>query len=159
MYKVGIGYDVHQLQSGESLILGGVDIDFDKGITGHSDGDILIHSIIDSILGASSNGDIGRHFPSSDSKWKNYSSIKMLNIIYNELIQKKYKVEHIDAVIILQQPNVSKYIEKMKSNILKSLNNIDSTISVKATTTDYLGFIGEGKGIACQAITTLIKNS
>ena len=77
MYKVGIGYDVHQLQSGESLILGGVDIDFDKGIAGHSDGDILIHSIIDSILGASSNGDIGRHFPSSDSKWKNYSSIKM----------------------------------------------------------------------------------
>ena len=157
MYKVGIGYDVHQLKSGESLILGGVDIEFDKGISGHSDGDVLTHSIIDSILGASSNGDIGKHFPSSDEKWKNFSSLKMLGLIYNDLIMRDFKIEHIDAVLILQEPNLSSFIDKMKSNILENLNNEKCTVSIKATTTDYLGFIGEGKGIACQAIATLIK--
>tara|TARA_Y100000992_G_scaffold261138_1_gene196345 strand:- start:183 stop:659 length:477 start_codon:yes stop_codon:yes gene_type:complete len=157
MYKVGIGYDVHQLESGESLIIGGVDIDFDKGISGHSDGDVLVHSIIDSILGASSNGDIGKHFPSSDEKWKNFSSLKMLSFIYNDLIKRDFKIEHIDAVIILQEPNLSRFIEKMKSNILENLNNEKCTVSIKATTTDYLGFIGEGRGIACQAIATLSK--
>ena len=158
MYKVGIGYDVHQLKAGESLILGGVDIEFDKGIDGHSDGDVLVHAIIDSILGASSNGDLGKYFPSSDQKWKDCSSLKMLNIIYKDLIQGSYKIEHIDAVIILQQPNVSRFTDEMKSNILDTLNAIDFTVSIKATTTDHLGFIGEGKGIACQAITTLIEN-
>ena len=157
MYKVGIGYDVHQLKSGESLILGGVDIEFDKGISGHSDGDVLTHSIIDSILGASSNGDIGEHFPSSDEKWKNFSSLKMLGLVYNDLIMRDFKIEHIDAVLILQEPNLSRFIDKMKSNILENLNNEKCTVSIKATTTDYLGFIGEGKGIACQAIATLIK--
>ena len=115
MYKVGIGYDVHQLKSGESLILGGVDIEFDKGISGHSDGDVLTHSIIDSILGASSNGDIGKHFPSSDEKWKNFSSLKMLGLIYSDLITRDFKIEHIDAVLILQEPNLSSFIDKMKS--------------------------------------------
>ena len=157
MYKVGIGYDVHQLKSGESLILGGVDIEFHKGISGHSDGDVLTHSIIDSILGASSNGDIGKHFPSSDEKWKNFSSLKMLGLIYNDLIMRDFKIEHIDAELILQEPNLSSFIDKMKSNILENLNNEKCTVSIKATTTDYLGFIGEGKGIACQAIATLIK--
>ena len=157
MYKVGIGYDVHQLKSGESLILGGVDIEFHKGISGHSDGDVLTHSIIDSILGASSNGDIGNHFPSSDEKWKNFSSLKMLGLIYSDLIMRDFKIEHIDAVLILQEPNLSSFIDKMKKNILENLNNEKCTVSIKATTTDYLGFIGEGKGIACQAIATLIK--
>ena len=157
MYKVGIGYDVHQLKSGESLILGGVDIEFDKGISGHSDGDVLTHSIIDSILGASSNGDIGKHFPSNDEKWKNFSSLKMLDLIYKDLIMRDFKIEHIDAVLILQEPNLSRFIDKMKKNILENLNNEKCTVSIKATTTDYLGFIGEGKGIACQAIATLIK--
>ena len=157
MYKVGIGYDVHQLKSGESLILGGVDIEFDKGISGHSDGDVLTHSIIDSILGASSNGDIGKHFPSSDEKWKNFSSLKMLGLIYSDLIMRDFKIEHIDAVLILQEPNLSRFIDKMKKNILENLNNEKCTVSIKATTTDYLGFIGEGKGIACQAIATLSK--
>ena len=157
MYKVGIGYDVHQLKSGESLILGGVDIEFDRGISGHSDGDVLTHSIIDSILGASSNGDIGKHFPSSDEKWKNFSSLKMLGLVYNDLIMRDFKIEHIDAVLILQEPNLSRFIDKMKSNILENLNNEKCTVSIKATTTDYLGFIGEGKGIACQAIATLSK--
>ena len=136
MYKVGIGYDVHQLKSGESLILGGVDIEFDRGISGHSDGDVLTHSIIDSILGASSNGDIGKHFPSSDEKWKNFSSLKMLGLVYNDLIMRDFKIEHIDAVLILQEPNLSRFIDKMKSNILENLNNEKCTVSIKATTTD-----------------------
>ena len=157
MFRSGIGYDVHQLKSGESLILGGVDIEFHKGISGHSDGDVLTHSIIDSILGASSNGDIGKHFPSSDEKWKNFSSLKMLGLIYSDLIMRDFKIEHIDAVLILQEPNLSRFIDKMKKNILENLNNEKCTVSIKATTTDYLGFIGEGKGIACQAIATLIK--
>ncbi len=157
MYKVGIGYDVHQFKNRESFILGGVDIDFEKGVCGHSDGDVLTHSIIDSLLGASSNGDLGRHFPSNDSKWKNFSSIKMLNIIHDNFIKVDFIVEHIDAIIILQKPNVSRFIEDMKGNILKALDGSSCTISIKATTTDNLGFIGKGKGIACQAIATLIK--
>ena len=157
MYKVGIGYDVHQFKIGESFILGGVDIDFDKGVSGHSDGDVLTHSIIDSLLGASSNGDIGKHFPSNDSKWRNFSSIKMLKIVYGELIKDNFSIEHLDTIIILQQPNVSQFIEEMKNNILRTLDGSSCTISIKATTTDNLGFIGEGKGIACQAVATLTK--
>ena len=100
MYKVGIGYDVHQLKKGEQLILGGVSIDSDYGILGHSDGDVLVHSIIDSILGASAQGDIGTFFPSSDSRWENYSSLKMLNTIYDKAIKDKFIINHIDSVII-----------------------------------------------------------
>tara|TARA_B100000925_G_C21997674_1_gene469746 strand:- start:138 stop:614 length:477 start_codon:yes stop_codon:yes gene_type:complete len=157
MYKVGFGYDVHQFKIGESFILGGVEIDFEKGVCGHSDGDVLTHSIIDAILGASSNGDIGKHFPSDEAKWKNFSSIKMLKIVHNELIKDNFKIEHLDSVIVLQQPNVSRYIEEMQNNIINTFSGSNCTISIKATTTDNLGFIGEGKGIACQAVATLIK--
>jgi len=157
MYKVGFGYDVHQFKIGESFILGGVEIDFEKGVCGHSDGDVLTHSIIDAILGASSNGDIGKHFPSDEARWKNFSSIKMLKIVYSELIKDNFKIEHLDSVIVLQQPNVSRYIEEMQNNIINTFNGSNCTISIKATTTDNLGFIGEGKGIACQAVATLIK--
>jgi len=159
MYKVGIGYDVHQLKKGEQLILGGVKIQFDYGIVGHSDGDVLVHSIIDSILGASGQGDIGNFFPSSDARLKNYSSLKMLNTIYNEVIKDNFIVNHIDSVIILQKPKISNFIEEMKSNILSNIDIGKSSISIKATTTDHLGFIGKGKGIACQAIATLINNN
>ncbi len=159
MYKVGIGYDVHQLKKGEQLILGGVSIDSDYGILGHSDGDVLVHSIIDSILGASAQGDIGTFFPSSDSRWENYSSLKMLNTIYDKAIKDKFIINHIDSVIILQKPNISNFIEEMKSNILSNIDIDKSSISIKATTTNQLGFIGKGKGIACQAIATLINKT
>ncbi len=159
MYKVGIGYDVHQLKKGEQLILGGVSIDSDYGILGHSDGDVLVHSIIDSILGASAQGDIGTFCPSSDSRLENYSSLKMLNTIYDKAIKDKFIINHIDSVIILQKPNISNFIEEMKSNILSNIDIDKSSISIKATTTDQLGFIGKGKGIACQAIATLINKT
>ena len=157
MYKIGIGYDAHRLKNGEKLILGGVDIKNEYGIIGHSDGDVLVHSIIDAILGASAKGDLGKFFPSSDNQWKNYSSLKMLKIIFNNEIKDEFIINHIDSVIILQKPNIAGFIEKMSSNILDNLDLDNSGLSIKATTTDHLGFIGEGKGIACQAIATLIK--
>ena len=157
MYKIVIGYDAHRLEKGEKLILGGVDIKNEYGIIGHSDGDVLVHSIIDAILGATAKGDLGKFFPSSDNQWKNYSSLKMLKIIFNNEIKDEFIINHIDSVVILQKPNISGFIEKMSSNILDNLDLDRSGLSIKATTTDHLGFIGEGKGIACQAIATLIK--
>ena len=157
MYKIVIGYDAHRLEKGEKLILGGVDIKNEYGIIGHSDGDVLVHSIIDAILGATAKGDLGKFFPSSDNQWKNYSSLKMLKIIFNNEIKDEFIINHIDSVVILQKPNISGFIEKMSSNILDNLDLDNSGLSIKATTTDHLGFIGEGKGIACQAIATLIK--
>ncbi len=157
MYKVGIGFDAHRLEKGEKLILGGVQIKNEYGIIGHSDGDVLVHSIIDAILGAAAKGDLGKFFPSSDNQWKNYSSLKMLKIIFNNEIKDEFIINHIDSVVILQKPNISGFIEKMSRNILDNLDLDHSGLSIKATTTDHLGFIGEGKGIACQAIATLIK--
>ena len=156
MYKIGIGYEVHKLKEGERLILGGLQIKSNFGIVGHSDGDVLIHSIIDSILGAASKGDLGSYFPSSDQKWKNYSSLKMLSIICSK-IENHFIIQHIDSIIILQKPNISSYVNEMKEYIAKTINVDLASISVKATTTDHLGFIGKSKGIACQAIATLMQ--
>lgn len=155
-YKIGQGFDVHQLESGLPFILGGVEIDFNKGIKAHSDGDILIHAIIDSILGALNLGDIGAHFP-SNSKWKNISGSIMLKHVGELLFKKKYNIVNIDTTIIAQAPKLVSYIQGMKSNISNVLKIDQNKISIKATTTDYLGFIGRGEGIATQAIC-LIQN-
>ena len=155
-YKIGQGFDVHQLELNLPFILGGVDIDFNKGIKAHSDGDILIHAIIDSILGALNLGDIGTHFPSS-SKWENSSGTIMLKHISELLLLKKYHIINIDTTIIAQAPKLLSYIHDMKSNISNILKIDKNKISIKATTTDYLGFIGKGEGIAVQAIC-LIHN-
>lgn len=155
MYKVGIGYDVHQLKKGEKLILGGIEIESDYGIVGHSDGDVLVHSIIDAILGASSKGDLGLYFPSNDKKWKNFKSLKMLSMIYSE-IKDQFTVLHLDSIVVLQKPNISNHINEMRSKIADTIQVDLSSISIKATTTDHLGYIGKGKGIAAQAIATLI---
>ena len=155
-YKIGQGFDVHQLESNLPFILGGVEIDFDKGINAHSDGDILIHAIIDSILGALNLVDIGVHFPSS-SKWKNTSGSIMLKHIGELLFKKKYNIVNIDTTIIVQAPKLFSYIQDMKSNISNILKIDQNKISIKATTTDYLGCIGKGEGIAAQAIC-LIHN-
>ena len=155
MYKVGIGYDVHQLKKGEKLILGGIEIESDYGIVGHSDGDVLVHSIIDAILGASSKGDLGSYFPSNDKKWKNFKSLKMLSMIYSE-IKDQFTVLHLDSMVVLQKPNISNHINEMRSKIADTIQVDLSSISIKATTTDHLGYIGKGKGIASQAIATLI---
>ena len=155
MIKTGIGYDVHKLDLDSKLILGGVEIPSEFGSVGHSDGDVLIHAIVDSILGASSLGDIGQLFSSSDSKWKNANSMIFLQLTVEKVQLAGFKINHIDSVIILQEPKLSAYINKMRSNISDTIKVDMSQISIKATTTDYMGYIGKGKAIAAQAIATL----
>jgi len=155
MIKTGIGYDVHKLDLDSKLILGGVEIPSEFGSVGYSDGDVLIHAIVDSILGASSLGDIGQLFSSSDSKWKNANSMIFLQLTVEKVQLAGFKINHIDSVIILQEPKLSAYINKMRSNISDIIKVDISQISIKATTTDYMGYIGKGKAIAAQAIATL----
>ncbi|AGX41379.1 2-C-methyl-D-erythritol 2,4-cyclodiphosphate synthase [Clostridium saccharobutylicum] len=153
--RVGLGYDVHKLVDNRKLILGGVEIPYEKGLLGHSDADVLLHAIMDSLLGACALGDIGKHFPDTDDRFKGISSIKLLKET-NMLINKKgYKVNNIDATIIAQKPKMLPHIEKMRENIAKSLNiNIDQ-INIKATTEEGLGFTGEMLGISSQSIASV----
>ena len=149
--RIGNGVDVHPLVKGEKLILGGIHIEHHSGCAGHSDGDVLIHSVIDAILGAMNEGDIGDYFPSSDDKYKNANSQDFLNEIVTKLNDKQWAVINIDSTVILQDPIIKPYIEEMKTSFPS-----EWPISIKATTTDHLGFIGEGKGIAVIA-TCLLK--
>ena len=153
MFKIGQGYDIHQLKSGLPLILGGVEIPHTKGIDGHSDADILIHAIIDAVLGAFNMGDIGAMFPNNE-KWRNANGLDMLSHMKEKVHSKmgKMNIINIDSTIILQSPKMQPYIIKMKENIAKVLEISPSSISIKATTTDYLGFIGTEEGIGCLAI-------
>ncbi|MDB9884185.1 2-C-methyl-D-erythritol 2,4-cyclodiphosphate synthase [Candidatus Marinimicrobia bacterium] len=153
--KVGIGYDAHQLAKGETFIIGGIEIPYEHGSVGHSDGDVLIHAIIDSLLGAANLGDIGQLFPSSEKKWKDFNSLSLLDISNRRLISKGYEIVHIDSIVILQEPMISEFIPKMKNKISKILALELSQISIKATTTDHLGYIGESKGLAAQSISTI----
>ncbi len=152
--RIGIGYDSHRLIEGRRLILGGVDIPFEKGLKGHSDGDVLCHAIIDSILGALGEGDIGRHFPDTDLRWKDASSIMLLEHIINLAKSKGYEISWIDTVIIAERPKLSSYIEDMKKKI--SSGGVPSGIlSIKAKTNEGMGFIGKGEGIAAWATCIL----
>jgi len=153
-FRVGNGVDVHPLVKGRKLILGGIHIPHDFGCDGHSDGDVLVHSIIDSILGALNKGDLGDHFPSSNQKYKNANSIELLNDIYYKYIDQNWDISNIDSTIILQSPIVKPYIKDMKDNLFNKNQSFQNNISIKATTTDNLGFIGDKKGIA--AITTCL---
>ncbi len=149
LYKIGQGFDAHQLIiSSEPFLLGGVSIDCNFTVKGHSDGDALIHSIVDAILGALNESDIGHHFPSSNPKYKNFSSSEFLLFTKDLLNKKKYSICNIDATIILQKPNISNYRDQIKNNISKLLEIPVDQVSIKATTTDRLGFIGRGEGIA-----------
>ena len=154
-FKIGHGFDAHQLALNESFILGGISIDFEKGIKGHSDGDVLVHSIIDSLLGAINEGDIGSLFPPSKTN-QNISSLKLLEQVGELLSQKYFDIINIDTTIILQEPKIVNYRNQIKKNICSILNINQSQLSIKATTTDGLGFIGLGEGIASHAIS-LIK--
>lgn len=151
--RVGNGVDVHPLVKGRTLMIGGVHIPHNYGSDGHSDGDVLIHSMADSILGALGEGDIGEHFPSSDMQYKDVSSLTFLKYINSEILGDWY-VGNIDSTIILQKPIVKPYVDEMKKKIQSTMIVQPENISIKATTTDYLGFIGEKKGIA--AITTCL---
>lgn len=155
--RVGIGYDVHKLTKDRKLIIGGVDIPYEKGLLGHSDADVLLHAVKDAMLGAVALGDIGKHFPDTDERYKEISSIKLLEEVNNKLKKKGYKVNNIDAVIIAQKPKMAPHIEQMRINISKALNIDIECINVKATTTEGLGFTGEGKGIASQAVVSVDK--
>ena len=155
MIKTGIGYDVHQLAEGEKLILGGVEIPSEVGLVGHSDGDALIHSVIDALLGAASMGDIGQLFPSEDEQWKDADSFHFLSVTGEKMRSAKCEINHIDSVIILQKPKLTGFIPEMKYKISDTLQLNESQVSIKATTADYLGFIGKGKGLAVQTIATI----
>ncbi len=155
--RVGLGYDVHKLVEGRKLILGGVDVPHDKGLLGHSDADVLVHAIMDSVLGALALGDIGKHFPDTDDKYKGADSIKLLEFVNNLISEKGYKIGNIDATIIAQSPKMAPHIPKMRENISKALNTDIDNINVKATTEEGLGFTGTKQGIASQSISLLVK--
>lgn len=155
--RVGLGYDVHKLVEGRKLIIGGVDVPHETGLLGHSDADVLVHAVMDSILGALALGDIGKHFPDTDEKYKGSDSIKLLEFVYNLIRGKGYVIGNIDCTIIAQSPKMAPYIEKMRNNIAKALNTDINNINVKATTEEGLGFTGNKQGIAAQSICLLVK--
>lgn len=155
--RIGLGYDVHKLVTDRKLILGGVEIPYEYGLLGHSDADVLLHAIMDSLLGASALGDIGKHFPDTDPKYKGISSIALLKEVGKLLYENGYKISNIDSTIIAQKPKMAPHIQLMRKNIANALNiNIDQ-INVKATTEEGLGFTGEGLGISSQSICLLYK--
>ena len=156
-YRIGQGIDTHQLKECTPLVIGGVSIPFHKGAKGHSDGDVLFHAIVDALLGSICEGDIGSHFPSNDEKWKDANSKSFL-IHANQLVSENgFKINNVDSTIILQEPHVSPFIPEMRHNISQILNTDIKNISVKATTTDHLGFIGSGNGISATSIVMLKK--
>lgn len=155
--RVGMGYDVHRLTEGRDLILGGVKIPYEKGLLGHSDADVLVHAIMDALLGAAALGDIGKHFPDTDPEYEGISSISLLEKVAALLEEQQYLVENIDATIIAQRPKMLPYIENMRKNIADALKISVEQVSIKATTEEGLGFTGTGEGISSQAICLLEK--
>ena len=155
--RIGMGYDVHKLVRERDLILGGVKIPYELGLLGHSDADVLVHAIMDALLGASALGDIGKHFPDTDPKYKGISSIELLKHVGNLLTEHNYKIGNIDATIIAQKPKMAPHIPTMRENIASALNISLDQINVKATTEEGLGFTGEGLGISSQAICLLFN--
>lgn len=155
--RIGMGYDVHRLTENRKLIIGGVDIPYSKGLLGHSDADVLLHAIMDSLLGAAALGDIGRHFPDTDPKFKGISSIDLLKEVRNLLDKGGYEIVNIDATIIAQKPKMASYIPKMVKNISSTLQIDDNLVNVKATTEEGLGFTGNEEGISSQSICLINK--
>ncbi|MBE6024580.1 MAG: 2-C-methyl-D-erythritol 2,4-cyclodiphosphate synthase [Cellulosilyticum sp.] len=155
MLRIGMGYDVHQLVEGRKLIMGGVDIPHEKGLLGHSDADVLLHAIMDALIGAIGEGDIGKHFPDTDSRFKGISSILLLEEVSKLLKAKKATIHNIDATIIAQRPKMAPYIMQMRENIAGALGIGIGQVNIKATTEEKLGFTGAEQGISSQAITLI----
>lgn len=153
--RVGIGYDVHRFEKNRKLIIGGVNIPYDKGLAGHSDADVLIHAIIDALIGAMNKGDIGTLFPDTDDKYKDIDSMLLLGEVKKIVAENNFKISNIDSIIIAQSPKMLPYISKMKENIAKILDLNFEQVSVKATTTENLGFEGRKEGISSQAVVLL----
>tara|TARA_B100001027_G_scaffold215147_1_gene188546 strand:- start:318 stop:806 length:489 start_codon:yes stop_codon:yes gene_type:complete len=156
-YRIGHGYDVHRLEAGEKFIIGGIDLDHNKGAVGHSDADIVIHVICDSILGAVSDGDIGKHFPDTDEKYKGIDSKKLLIEVMKILNEKNYEINNIDVTILLEKPKLRSYIEKMVAALCDVMKIDKKKLSIKATTTEGLGFIGRQEGVAAHCVTLIKK--
>lgn len=155
--RVGMGYDVHKLVEDRKLILGGVEIPYEKGLLGHSDADVLLHAIMDALLGAAALGDIGKHFPDTDPQYKGISSVSLLKHVGGLIEKEMYVIENIDATIIAQKPKLLPYMEEMAENVAKALNISRKQVNVKATTEEGLGFTGAGEGISAQAICALVS--
>lgn len=155
--RVGMGYDVHRLTEDRKLILGGVEIPYGKGLLGHSDADVLVHAVMDALLGAAALGDIGKHFPDTDPEYEGVSSIRLLEHVGKLLDEQGYVIENIDATIIAQRPKMRPYIDQMRENIAQALHIETEQVNVKATTEEGLGFTGTGEGISSQAVCAIEK--
>ena len=153
--RIGTGYDVHRLGAGRKMIIGGVEIPYELGLVGHSDADVLLHAIMDALLGAAALGDIGAHFPDTDEKYKDISSLKLLGIVADLISENGFIIENIDATIIAQKPKMRPYIDKMRTHISDTLGIEVTQVNVKATTEEGLGFTGSGEGISAQAVCLL----
>ena len=153
--RIGHGYDVHRLVTERELILGGVNIPYEKGLLGHSDADVLTHAVMDALLGAAGLGDIGRHFPDTDPRYKGISSLKLLSCVAEKLQAAGYKVGNIDVTVIAQAPKLKDHIPQMQENLAKILQVEPNQVNVKATTEERLGFTGDGSGIACHSVCLL----
>ena len=153
--RVGLGYDVHRLEEGRACIIGGVNIPYERGLLGHSDADVLSHAIGDAILGAARCGDLGKHFPPSDDRWKDADSLELLRQIVRIVGEAGFRIVDVDSVIIAQEPKMSPHREQMRVNIAEALSVPVDAVGVKATTTEWLGFEGRGEGIAAQAVALL----
>ena len=154
--RIGQGFDVHQLVAGRKLIMGGVDIPYEKGLLGHSDADVLLHAICDAILGAAALGDIGKHFSDADPKYKDIDSRILLRVVAEKIKESGYRVGNADATIIAQAPKMAPHIPQMIANIATDLGIEANAVNVKATTTEQLGYTGRGEGIAAQAVALLL---
>ena len=159
MTRIGFGFDVHKLVAGRRLILGGEDIPFDKGLLGHSDADVLLHAIADALLGAAALGDIGKHFPDTDPRYKDISSLALLENVAALLAEIHFEIINIDATVVLQKPKIAPYVDLMIKNIARALSLDAGRISVKATTNEGLGFIGAGDGAAAYAVALIDSKS
>lgn len=157
MFRIGQGFDVHQFAEGRPLILGGITIPYEKGLLGHSDADVLLHTISDACLGAIGEGDIGKHFPDTDPAFKNADSAVLMQQVWEIVKEKGYKLGNVDCTIIAQKPKMAPHIETMRTRIAQLLEASEEQVNVKATTTEKLGFTGREEGIAAQAVVLLIK--
>ena len=156
-YRVGHGYDVHRFAEGRALVIGGVEIPFELGLLGHSDADVLLHAVMDAILGAMALGDIGRHFPDTSEEYRGISSMELLTRVGLLMEQDGYKISNIDATVVMQKPRLSHYIDLMRENIANILHTDTMRVNVKATTEEGLGFTGNMQGAAAHAVVMLIK--
>lgn len=155
--RIGQGYDVHRLVDGRKLILGGVEVPFERGLLGHSDADVLTHAVMDALLGAAGLGDIGRHFPDSDPVYAGADSLRLLAAVMEKLTSAGWQVGNVDAVIIAQRPKLADYLPQMRQNLALIMGVLPDQVNVKATTEEGLGFTGSGEGIAAQAVALLVK--